>query len=274
MSPDATPPPQPQTQTPPAPQPPAAPATPPPAPTWQPLNPLERRVLGVLIEKQKTSKSADAYPLTLNALVTGCNQKTNRDPVLELDEVEVEEGLTGLQKKGLVSRITGGRAERFRHNLYEAWTRNGPEMSVLAELLLRGPQTKGDLRGRAARMETGNALDALDALDAILKALAARRLAVHLTDPERRGAVVTHGFHTPDELARLKAQHAHAPASVATSSDPSPVRPAAGADAVAALEAKLAAALSAIDTLNGKVAALEAAVAELRKSPAGVAGTA
>jgi uncharacterized protein YceH (UPF0502 family) len=224
----------------------------------------------VLIEKQKTSKTPDAYPLTLNALVIGCNQKTNRDPVLELDEVEVEEGLTALQKKGLVSRITGGRAERFKHNLYETWTRNGPEMSVLAELLLRGPQTKGDLRGRAARMETGPsaaALDTLDALDAILKSLAARKLALYLTDPDRRGAVVTHGFHTPDELARLKAQNAHAPASAAASSDSTPQRSAAGAEAVAALEAKLTAALGAIDTLNGKVAALEAAVAELRKSP-------
>src|SRR3954447_24018046 len=109
MSPDATPQPAPQ--------------TPPPPETWDPLPPLERRVLGVLVEKQKTSKTADAYPLTLNALVTGCNQKSNRDPVMELDEVEVEEGLTALQKKFLVARITGGRAERFRHNLYDTWTR-------------------------------------------------------------------------------------------------------------------------------------------------------
>src|SRR5436305_236464 len=83
---------------------PAAPPPPPP-PVWQPIPPLERRILGVLIEKQKTSKTADAYPLTLNALVTGCNQKSNRDPVLDLDEVEVEEGLAALQKKFLVARI-------------------------------------------------------------------------------------------------------------------------------------------------------------------------
>src|SRR5262245_37967648 len=97
----------------PTPTPPPASPPPPPAPTWEPLTPLERRILGVLVEKQKTSKTADAYPLTLNALVTGCNQKSNRDPVLDLNEIEVEEGLTALQKKGLVTRLTGGRVERF-----------------------------------------------------------------------------------------------------------------------------------------------------------------
>src|SRR4029079_786006 len=96
----------------------------PPAPepeTWPVLAPIERRILAVLVEKQKTSKTADSYPLTLNALVTGCNQKSNRDPVLDLDEVEVEEAVEALQPRGLVSRITGGRVDRFRHELYTAW---------------------------------------------------------------------------------------------------------------------------------------------------------
>src|SRR5262245_64562127 len=98
MSADATSQPQPQ---------PPAPPPPPPAPNWQPLSPVERRILGVLVEKQKTSKTADAYPLTLNALQTGCNQKSNRDPVLDLDEIEVEEAAEALQPRGLVERITG-----------------------------------------------------------------------------------------------------------------------------------------------------------------------
>ncbi|MBA4067844.1 MAG: DUF480 domain-containing protein [Isosphaera sp.] len=232
-------------------------APPPPAPTRAPLPPLERRVLGVLIEKQKTAKTADAYPLTLNALVTGCNQKSNRDPVLDLDEVEVEEGLAALQKKLLVTRITGGRAERFRHNLYETWTADGAEMAVLAELLLRGPQSKGDLRGRAARM---SAIDTLDDLDALLKSLTARRLAVWLTDPDRRGAVVTHGFHPADELARLRAQHAGA-----APADPPPApRP----DALAALEDRLAAAVAALAALSARVAALEASLPPSPPGPA------
>src|SRR5262245_17483720 len=183
MSADATPtpPPQPQPASPPTSTAPAAPppvpVPPPPAPTWEALAPLERRILGVLVEKQKTSKTADAYPLTLNALVTGRNQKSNRDPVLDLNEIAVEEGIEPLQKRGLVTRITGGRVDRFRHELYEAWTRNKFELAVLAELLLRGPQTKGDLRIRAARMDP---IESLEALDAVLNPLLERRLVVYL----------------------------------------------------------------------------------------------
>src|SRR5439155_21040666 len=168
---------------------------------WEPLPPLERRVLGVLIEKQKTSKSADAYPLTLNSLTTGCNQKSNRDPVMDLTEFEVEEPLASLQKKGLVTRVTGSRVEKFRHELYEKWTRNGPQLAVLAELLLRGPQTKGELRARAARMDP---IDTLDQLDEVLKPLFERKLVVWLTEPDRRGSTLTHGFHLPSELAPLR----------------------------------------------------------------------
>jgi uncharacterized protein YceH (UPF0502 family) len=252
-----------------APPQPQSPAATPPPTHWEPLQPLERRILGVLIEKQKTAKSSDSYPLSLNALVTGCNQKTNRDPVLELDELEVEEGLTSLQKKGMVMRMTGGRAEKFRHLLYDLWTKNGPEMAVLAELLLRGPQTKGDLRGRAARMDP---IDTLDALDEILKSLTNRRLAVYLTDPDRRGAIVTHGFHTPDEFARLRAHFAHAPASV---SEPEASAPRASpSEGLAALEVKFAAALGEIESLKQKVAQLESAVSDLQKQLPSPASTA
>ncbi len=245
----------------PAPQPQPAPA--PPAPNWEPLAPVERRILGVLVEKQKTSKSADSYPLSLNALQTGCNQKSNRDPVTELDEVEVEEAVEALQPRGLVTRITGGRVDRFRHELYALWTDAGPELAVLAELLLRGPQTKGDLRTRAARMAP---IDSLDALDEVLNPLLERRLVVYLTGPDRRGAVVTHGFHPADELARLKAHHAHAPASAA-GFDPPPARPAAPAPISVALEAKLTAAVAEIDALKARVAALEAHLADVPKRP-------
>ena len=235
----------------PAPQP-----SPPPAPTWEALSPLDRRLLGVLVEKQKTSKNADSYPLTLNALQTGCNQKSNRDPVLELDEVEVEEGLEPLQERGLVTRITGGRVDRYRHELYTAWTSAGPELAVLAELLLRGPQTKGDLRTRAARMAP---IDTLDALDEVLKPLLDRRLVIYLTEPDRRGAVVTHGFHTADELPRLKALHAGAPTALDT-----PAPRAAPAPPAPGVEARLTAE---IDALKARVAALEAQLADRPKPP-------
>ncbi|MCS6864835.1 MAG: DUF480 domain-containing protein [Gemmataceae bacterium] len=224
---------------------------------WEPLSVIERRILGTLVEKQKTSKTADAYPLTLNALVIGCNQKSNRDPVMELDEIEVEEALEGLQRRGLVSRITGGRVDRFRHELYQRWTSDGPQLAVLAELLLRGPQTKGDLRLRASRMAP---IDSLDQLDEVLQPLLERQLIVYLTEPERRGAVVTHGFHTLEEFTRLKAYHSHTPVSPNSEQGVSPPR-----SVTSTWESRLTAALSEIDALKTRVAMLESQLADMRK---------
>ncbi len=167
--------------------------------TPSPLNSDERRVLGVLVEKAKTTP--DTYPLSLNALVTGCNQKSNREPVMELSDVDVEAALTSLQQKGLVIKITGGRVERWRHHLYEAWKVEKVELAVLGELLLRGPQTEGELRGRASRMEP---IADLEALRPVLRSLAERGLVVYLTPEGRRGTTVTHGFHTPEDLERLR----------------------------------------------------------------------
>jgi uncharacterized protein YceH (UPF0502 family) len=228
----------------------------PPPQNWDPLTEDERRVLGVLVEKQKTSKTADSYPLTLNALTTGCNQKSNRDPVLDLTEDEVEETLTALQRKGLVMRQTGGRVERFKHLLYEKWTGDGPQLAVLAELLLRGPQTKGELRGRASRMAP---IDTLDDLEGVLRPLAARRLVVYLTDPDRRGAVLTHGFHTPDELARARAA---AGARADADDRAAPAAPAGERGPPAPQDAALEARLAAVEA---ELAELKAVVADLRR---------
>src|SRR5207248_1166663 len=122
-------------------QPEPEPAAPVSAGPWPVLDVQERRVLGVLVEKAKTTP--DAYPMSLNALVTGCNQKSNRDPVLFLSEDDVEYTLTRLQKAGLVMKITGGRVERWRHLLYESWNVDKVDLAILGELLLRGPQTEG-----------------------------------------------------------------------------------------------------------------------------------
>src|SRR5437764_11992716 len=97
---------------------------------WPVLDPKARRVLGVLVEKAKTT--ADAYPLTLNALITGCNQKSNRDPIMDLDEDQVEETLGSCQKKGLVMRVTGSRVDRWRHLLYEEWRLDKRELAIIA----------------------------------------------------------------------------------------------------------------------------------------------
>jgi uncharacterized protein YceH (UPF0502 family) len=241
-------------------------APPPAAPTdWPPLPPLERRVLGVLVEKQKTSKTADAYPLTLNAVVLGSNQKSNRDPVMELTDDDASEALEGLQQKGLVTCIQGGRAERWKHELYTTWKVSKVELAVLAELLLRGPQTEGELRQRAARMEP---IDDLDALRAVLKALAARKLVVYLTPEGRRGTVLTHGFHTPPELARARSLAASLPVSDA---EPAPAAPAAAPvrvaepapDRLAPLEAKLAAAHDEASALRRELAEVRQAIERL-----------
>jgi uncharacterized protein YceH (UPF0502 family) len=234
----------------------------PPGPeTWEPLPPLERRVLGVLVEKQKTSKSPDAYPMTLNALTTGCNQKSNRDPVLDLTEDVVEETLGRLQRRGLVSKLVGGRVDRWRHLVYEAWRVSKVELAVLAELLLRGPQTEGDLRGRASRMDE---IKDMDELRAVLKKLADRRLAVFVTPPDRRGTVVTHGFHAPEELEAATAKFAAGAFAEADTPAARPA-PAPAADAVAALDARLTATVGEIDKLRQAVAGLQDQLTALRQ---------
>jgi len=204
----------------------AGPATPetstPPPSSWEPLTPLERRILGVLIEKQKTL--AYTYPLSLHSLVIGCNQKDNREPVMNVTEEEVEETLEVLINKGLVEPVYGGRVTHYRHKLYEKWTSDGKELAVLAELLLRGAQNRGLLRARASRMDK---IADVAELDQLLQRLAQRRLVVFLTPPHRRGAVVTHGFHTPEELRQLLQTVA------AEEGEPegrSPVRPASSSD--------------------------------------------
>ncbi len=116
------------------------------------LTEVETRVLGSLVEKELTTP--EYYPLSLNALVNACNQKSNRDPVMNLDEAAVREALRALEKKGLagaadnmVSRVT-----KYEHRLQEAYNFTRHEIAILSELLLRGPQTPGELRSRADRM--------------------------------------------------------------------------------------------------------------------------
>jgi uncharacterized protein YceH (UPF0502 family) len=213
----------------------------------------ERRVLGVLVEKQKTSKSADTYPLSVNALVTGCNQKSNRDPVMNLTDEDVEDTLVRCQKDSLVSKVTGGRVVRWRHNLYETWHVDKIDLAILAELVLRGPQTEGELRTRVSRME---ALDDLDALKAALKPLVERKLVVYLTPVDRRGAVVTHGFHNPQELERLRARAIAEPVPIETAA-PTPAVDGAVTAIVVRLEEK-------VPALEAELAALKALVTELQ----------
>jgi uncharacterized protein YceH (UPF0502 family) len=222
---------------------------------------LERRVLGVLVEKQKTSKTAETYPMTLNALTTGSNQKSNRDPVLNLSDDDVADGLARCQKKNLAQKITGSRVDRWRHCLYEAWRVDKVELAVLAELLLRGPQTEGELRTRASRMED---IDDLDALRNVLKPLVRRNLVVYLTPEDRRGAVLTHGFHDPRELEHLRSQAAAQPAAPPERLTPAPGAPPIEAGALSRLEAGLAEVREENTGLKREVAELRAQVDTLQ----------
>ena len=127
------------------------------------LTPIEARVLGSLIEKDITTP--DYYPLSLNALVNACNQKNNRDPVMTLDEDAVREALSGLQSQRLAGPAGGAdsRVTKYEHRLQEAYNFTRGEIAVLCVLLLRGPQTPGELRGRTERMHRFEDLDQVQA---------------------------------------------------------------------------------------------------------------
>ena len=116
------------------------------------LNPIESRILGVLIEKQMATP--DYYPLTLNALVTACNQKTNREPVMNLEEVGVVDALDSLRKQHLIWQVAthGSRTQKYEHNMKDVTDFYKRELAILCELLLRGPQTAGELRTRTSRL--------------------------------------------------------------------------------------------------------------------------
>jgi uncharacterized protein YceH (UPF0502 family) len=113
------------------------------------LEPNEARIFGVLIEKQLTTP--DQYPLSLNAATNGANQKSNRDPVVSLEEDEVAAAIDGLEKKYLVRRVFS-RVERYQQTGKETLKLDYPELAILAELLMRGPQMPGELRARVSRM--------------------------------------------------------------------------------------------------------------------------
>jgi len=123
------------------------------------LTEIEVRVLGSLIEKDITTP--DYYPLSLNALVNACNQKNNREPVMALDESAVRDALNALQEKRLAGPAGGAdsRVAKYEHRLQEIFNFDRREMAVVCVLLLRGPQTPGELRGRTERMYQFEALD-------------------------------------------------------------------------------------------------------------------
>lgn len=154
----------------------------------------EIRVLGALAEKELATP--EYYPMTLNGLIAACNQKTGRDPVTEFDDETVQVALDGLYRKRLVGQVTGSgsRAVKYRHTLAETLQLDRPRRAVLGLLLLRGPQTSGELRGRSGRMFE---FESVDSVEAVLTDLSGREepLAIQLDRrPGQKEARFAHLF--------------------------------------------------------------------------------
>src|SRR3954469_24145940 len=181
------------------------------------LSPLDTRVLGTLYEKQHTVP--DSYPLTLNALVSGCNQKTSRSPLMEASEAEVRASLDTLKAANLVIESSGGRVARYSHNIERVLAVPAQSAAILTVLMLRGPQTAGELRINGERLHSFADISAVQGFLDELAARPAGPLVVQLArlpgSRESRWAHLLSGapkleivqaIETTDDLAALKAQ--------------------------------------------------------------------
>jgi uncharacterized protein YceH (UPF0502 family) len=203
------------------------------------LSAAEVRVLGCMLEKQRTTP--DAYPLSLNSLRLACNQSTNRDPVVDYDEAVIRDALHRLERRGLTRLASGAgsRAAKYRHLLAEALPMDRGEQAIMCVLMLRGPQTPGELKQRTERMHP---FPGLEAVHQTLEALISRGLAARL---QRRPG------HKEERYSQLLQDDE--PAEAPTSSASAPLAPA------PALEAA-----DPVRELSERVERLERDVAELR----------
>ncbi len=211
--------------------------------TMPDLSPLEARVLGVLVEKQHTVP--DTYPLTLNALVAGCNQKTSRDPILTASDTEVQQTLDELKGRSMVIETSGGRVMRYAHNVERVLAVPTQSVALLATLFLRGPQTAGELRINADRLHR---FADISAVEGFLNELAERTAGALVAElPRAPGMRETRWM----QLLSGPAGAARAPQDETASAFAAP------ASTLAALAQELAA-------LREEVAALREAVSTLR----------
>lgn len=207
------------------------------------LSLLETRVLGTLVEKQHTVP--DTYPLTLNALVAGCNQKSSRAPVMEVTEAEVQGALDSLRKANLVIESSGGRVARYAHNFERVLQIPSQSAALLTVLMLRGPQTVGELRINSERLHKFADISAVEGFLEELAARPAGALVVQL--PRLPGARESRWAHLLSGEPKVEA-----PAAVETRAREEPA-----AGEMAALKAK-------VERLEGEVAELKALVERTR----------
>lgn len=216
----------------------------------------ERRVLGTLVEKAYTTPQQ--CPLTLNSLVSGCNQKSCRDPVTYFDEEKLLHTLDKLRDKGLavLVRMTGSHVDRWRQQLADAWELSPPETAVLAELLLRGAQTDGELRQRANRMVT---IDSLDTLGELLRDLASREppLVARVSPPgKKRGVKYDHMLYPEGEKPAIVDMEAEV--TPVTSPAPSLAATSPSSPSLAELQSEIHELHATVSELSKRVAKLEA----------------
>jgi uncharacterized protein YceH (UPF0502 family) len=210
------------------------------------LSATQARVLGVLIEKQHTVP--DTYPLTLNALVAGCNQKSSRDPIMALGDTEVQEALDALKMRSMVVETSGGRVMRYAHNAERALGLPSQSVALVASLLLRGAQTVGELRINTERMHR---FADISAVDAFLNELAERPA----------GALVAEVPRTPGtretRWTQLLSESPPSPPTAAAPDEPQrmPVDASALAQEVASLREEVAALRAEVAALRGESAA-------------------
>lgn len=219
------------------------------------LNLVERRVLGVLLEKSLAQP--EYYPMTLNAIVAACNQKNNRDPVMELDEDAVWHALEQLRQAGLVAKVLpaqGSRVDRFKHDVDAKLGWPKPQKAVMAELLLRGPQTVGELRTRASRMY---AFENLEAVSAIIEWLSSQSPPLVAAMPRVVGQSAVRFAH---QLCPAD----EAPA-VETARTPEPSGESPGGPSTAGGGGSPSVLTEQLEGLQSEIAELHQAVAELRR---------
>lgn len=211
-----------------------------------PLSENARRVLGVLVEKAKTTP--DSYPLTLAGIISGSNQKSNRAPKMDLDDDDALLALDELRGVGAAREVQGsGRAIKYRHAAYEWLDVDGPGSAVMTELLLRGPQTLGEIRTRASRMHS---FADLDSVKQVVDALTEKGLLEALTPPGR-GQTFAHTLYPPQERQFLEAKVEKMASSSTSTTTASPAK-----TAVDQLEQRL-------DKVNERIEQLERRIAEL-----------
>lgn len=198
------------------------------------LDPVELRVLGSLMEKQLATP--EYYPLTLNALAAAANQKSNREPVMELGEDELQRALDRLQDEKLVWKVLGGRAVRYDHNLDAVWHLNRREKALLTLLFLRGPQTAGELRGRSDRLQS---FDTVAEVEETLRDMAAHSEPLVKSLPRRPGQKEERWAHTVGGAVVETEVETSSPAASAPAGEPLSARVTRLEEQVAALTAEL-----------------------------------